>query len=305
MANKIDLSQIKIGEKQNVIAANTSAQYQVVLCLSGYSVSLSPLTYRDILKITNSNVSNHEQQKTLFNTIYHKIDWEKAPFNPTFEQFLKSTCYFDYNTLLYGLYCATYPENNKFEITCNNKDCENTIEIVVPASRLIQVFDKDSMRELNQKILSEANTKEKIDQLSALNQEPTAIELSQSKYIVVLREPSMFDVLELLRKYGNELSDSSILITNIMIMCSKILIPNSDKTEYTEINDGKKIITVLNSLTPNDINEIKEEVETKSAERHISYAIKNVKCNKCGNVIDTVDVNIEDILFPRLFEVAS
>ena len=304
MAKKVDLTKLNVNDKLNIIEnVSQSPSFQVVLCLSGYTVSLKPLNYRDIIKITNQNLSNHEQQKTLFNTIYHKIDWSIAAFKPTFEEFLGSTCYFDYNTLLYGLYCATYPQNNEYEITCNNPDCGKVIKLKVPASSLIQVFDKKTMQELNSKILKEAVDKKHIDDFSFLRKPPSGIQLDSGK-VIALREPSLLDVLELIRLHNDIIEQSSPLITNILIMTDYILLPTKDG-DYTKITDTKLIFDVINEMHPADIDAIKEELEKKAEERHIGYAIKNVKCPHCGTVIKTVDVNIEDILFPRLFEVAS
>ena len=290
-------------------ATSQSAVVQVCCAQSGYTANMTPLKYREFFKMSNSETSSYENRKMTYKTIYDKIsstsitDWQM-----TFEEWLKATSVYDMETLCYGIFCATYQNDGRYTYTCPR--CKNQVEVILDHNSIIHRADTTDMSKLSDKIVKESDTIDKLQQYSLVLKEPTTIQLSNSKIVFELRIPSLYDMLALLKAFSDEEleaieSSNEKFSLTIMLTTKNVYIPINDKNQldkYSKYSTKKDIQTVLDNLPPLDFAQLKRYIIRMLNKYHVSYSIDNVKCThpSCDHVVDTIPLNLEDILFAHI-----
>ncbi len=308
-----DLSKITIDRSKNAVEVNeiisnassqVSSSFQITLLNSGYSVKVTPLRYRDMLKMIDENLSNWESKRQIYLTIYSHIVWD-GDYKPTFTEFLKITSIRDLNTLYYGLFCATYPKLNEYSAVCTNKNCRKDFTVKLPASSLIQTYGKrDEMSKLSKEIANNAINLEEIKKFSNVLSDPIGVETPYSKFVFSLKNPSLLDLSELVRQHDDDIADRDSWIVTMIMSTVCIYVPTKDG-KYVEVRDFDGISKLIDELAPEDVDVLKNTLSSMSTERFLMYGLKDVVCPHCKEKIGFIPINIEDVLFQRLYEVAS
>ena len=129
-------------------AANDGGRkVQVVCTQSGYTVMCSPMNSRELAgfgRDDRSQVPNtYGTNMAIANAIYSKLsDFSCGAM--TFEQWLSATAYPDLQTLIFGIYKATYPYSNNFNLQCTMcgenfvVPIENNTLVMIPAGSCTQ-----------------------------------------------------------------------------------------------------------------------------------------------------------------------
>ena len=80
MTEYVDLDEIKFAkasiqaQQESIVSIfNSKPAYQVVCSQSGYMAKVSALVYKDIVAITNSNLSNLETKRETYRVLFSKI----------------------------------------------------------------------------------------------------------------------------------------------------------------------------------------------------------------------------------------
>ena len=305
---KIDLSKISVIQK-NELEKETDLRralygnktvFQIVAAQSGYMAKILPLINKDTVSLLFSNVSRYEYKKGIYKLIWEKI-YEFSVGKMDFDTWLKNTTVEDIETFYYGIYCATFPNEGSFRFFCPN--CGNQTDYKINNESLIQTSDKEKMKKLISNVTKNSNSMDALEKYSLMKKnENEGIELPDSKLIVKLRTPSLYDSLELLRTVSEKIIDRDTSSATNMLYVDKILIPAKEKGFFNEQIQRESILRIIDNLTISDAQELQTAVLDRVYENRISYSIKSIKCSHCGEESKNIDVSIEDILFTLIFE---
>lgn len=281
---------------------NGNPTYQVVCNQSGYIAHVESLKLKDINSITNSSADAYASRMKLYKTIFSKINTTSVG-NLSFEQWLKLTSFFDLQTLLYGIYCQTFPDDSEFQITCKN--CKKTVNVKVNNETLI-CTKQDTLKKMDEIINSATSPNDLIN--NSLVHKFTRNILPQSKIIVDVQTPSLFDQLQLFSSINKNKIKESEDIIGIMLFIKKLFIPNikelvnNKSLKFTEITDKNQISSIIQNLKIIDSTELGNAIENRSNKYGIDYKIKSFKCPFCKEEIGDIPVNIENLLFNQILQ---
>jgi hypothetical protein len=305
----VDLNNITITDKpplkqindMKAIFDTTRSTFFVTCCQSGYSAHMSGLTLAEKNAINNSNLDLYGSKQKLYKTIYNKI--ENMNFDkPKFDDWLKMTAIGDWNTLLFGVYCQTFIDNNEFNITCGN--CGKVTEVVVDNCSLVEAKDKDVYAKIDEIVASNKTPQDLVE--SAYLYKSTRIMLNDSKIILDLKIPSLWDNLKLIRSTSSKtLQEYSETLSLMMFITHMYMLDvqttyNTKEPTYYEIKDKDKILSTLLKLSNTDGEVLEDEIENKLGKYNINYQIHNARCAHCHDLIDDIPVDMETVLFTRI-----
>ena len=312
MIDLVDLDDIKfekasIADQQESIINifSNKPAFQVVCAQSGYMAKISALVYKDIVAITNSNLSSLENKKAIYKVLYSKITGYSAEkFKPTYDQWLEMTSLGDVETLFYGLYCATFQDESSIRFEC--PDCGETNVIKINNKQLVRVEDRKEMLDLTTRISKEADTKEKIQEFSLVanrKENKKSLRLPDSKIIVTVKLPSLAKVLDVLKLYDDsELALKSVDAINILLSIESVAIPDKEKGTYSYVEDKKDFANLLDILSVDDFSVLKDVVDTMFDSKHITYCVENQKCSGCKTKFPKIPLDMENLLFFQISE---
>jgi len=309
---KIDTSLLKvitknaIDKERDITRAlyGGKSTFQVVAAQSGYMAKVLPLVHKDQINLYYNNLSFYEYKKSVYRVIWEKIqDTSVGKLN--WEEWLRSTAVEDLETLFYGLYSSTFPNEGSFRLTCPNPECNEDHEYKVNHNNLIRTADKDKIRKLIDDVSKNSTTLEKMREFSLIGKNE-AVELDESKIVVEIRTPSLFDSLEILRTVPEKTVNKDVLTITNLLYVNKMYIPTKDdKTVYVEESNRQTILKIIDSMPINDARDLQAAVLERVENNRISYSIKNIKCPTCAHETKEVPISVEDILFTLIFEKAQ
>jgi len=309
---KIDINSIKIKDMSNPLQLHKNIKqnvknkpvFQIVATHSGYLAHLSGITVPDMVAISASNLDGIAAKKNIYKIIHSHVE-NTSVGNISFKEWLEITGVEDYNTFLYGLYCATYPSDNEFKVTCG--ECEKQTPIVVNNSSLVTTHDSGIALEKVKNILGSCNSVSKLKELSLLN-ETTRIILPSSKTIIDIKSPSLNDQMELYAKINPQILNNSsyaaslhffLYTANVYILDLHEL-EHSGEISYNKVEEIESKLDIIHNLNKDDGVSLSKSIQKEILSHSVNYAIKNVKCTKCESVIKKIDLDMERLLFTQI-----
>lgn len=215
---------------------------------------------------------------------------------------VKITSFNDLSTLLFGIYCQTFIDNNDFDVTCGN--CGKTTSVTVNNQSLIEVRDRSIYAKLDEIISNVENGEELI--ANSIVHKDERIMLNESKIIVDVATPSLYDHLNLLNSSKQETLQEYAETFSAMLFISHLYMLDlretykTNKASYYEIDDKGRLLGVLLKLTNNDGEQLEKAIENKLGKYQINYEIHNVTCSHCKTKLPGIPVDLENVLFTRI-----
>lgn len=228
-----------------------------------------------------------------------------------FEDFLRKTSYLDLEFMLWKILCATAMNREIITITCRAKNgegtCNNEYDWVYNPAELLKASTIDSGVLEAMKKTGEADSIEKI--MAHYKESPVVanntVTLPNSKIVCVYGHISAYDYInsvyelthELAAKSEHDPSDiSTMLAYRSMFVVKFFLVPTGDQSyvKVSKIDGMMKIFNMLNEIDWQVIAEITDMMTTPYA---FQYAMREVKCPKCGNVTSIPIDSMERLLF--------
>lgn len=309
---KVDLNNIELTEKPSLeviedinFIINGKPTYQVVCNQSCYVAHMQSIRLNDIYQILNSTSDYYSGRNQIYKLIYNKINTTSVG-KPDYNTWLQMTSMGDVETLLFGIYNQSTPSETKFNIKCRN--CNHSIAATINNDTLISVKNDDVFKNINE-ILSSYNKPEDIIKNSLINKSNRVI-LDNSKIIVDIRTPSLYQYLSILSSVKTNLSqeekDKANSLANILVFIKDILIPDyqelkiNHKLKYTEIDERSQIASIVSSFEMEDTNQLGNFIEERNSKYNIEYKIKNFNCSNCGKELGDIPVNMEELLFTQI-----
>lgn len=306
---KIDLNNIELSTgsvmdiQRTEVLFNSKPTKQVVCCQSAYKAEVSALNSQEITNLMESDNDYYTYRKKI-SQIVHKHIESTSVGKINYPTFAKITSYYDFETLLYGVYCQTFPNNNKYNVKCPAKDCHKTINATANNNTLVETRGKDDVFARVNEIIGEVrSTKDCVEKSSVHKIKRVA--LDETKVIADIHIPTIEDYLEgILSKVTPEFSENYSTSLGIALFISKLYIPNlaelKDKgtLSFIEVTDKMKIVEYVGRfLTYEDGLQLTEEINTFTEKYRVYYSLKKVQCKHCGHIIDEIPLDMEELLF--------
>ena len=249
----VDLNNIEIVEKSPVFqqkdietVLSKKSTYQVVALQSAYIAHMSALSFNDINAIKNSTADPYNSRKKFYDIIHSHIE-DTSIGKLGRKDFLRVTSYHDLDTLLFGIYCQTYPKDSKFDITCGS--CGKVNKITIDNETLIKVKpekEKEVFERL-EKIIYEVKDVDELVNKSLVHSKER-IMLNNSKIIVDIYTPSLWDHLELLSNLNPRVAEQYEGTIGLMLFIKEMFMIDIEQTRktgrpkyYPHIVTGKQI----------------------------------------------------------------
>jgi hypothetical protein len=123
---------------ENIKELTLKPTFDVIALQSAYRLSFKSLNNDSIIKIRKVSGTAYETNRKMLLHIFNHIE-SMSIGKLTFDSWLKITSEKDFDTLVYGLYCATYPKEADYKINCPHCNKENTVKM--SKESLIEVKD--------------------------------------------------------------------------------------------------------------------------------------------------------------------
>lgn len=307
--NEIDViddispEELKMSIEKNLgILADTKRLYSIICFQSGYKADISGLKNSDIQNLFSQDVNNpYVYQKKYYQILFKHIENTSFGRIKDFDTWMKVTSLFDLETVLFGVYNATFPYENTFKIPCT--ECNKTFEFLIKNNSLITVKNEE-LEDLfikSDTINRERLNPEELRRQSHMNMRKKIV-LEDSKLVFELKIPSLYIQLEELMKNSGDMKESNeslyalIFIDNVKIP-DLIYLKNNNKLRYLTVKDFPNKLRILNNLEYHDALELSEKIEELMNKYRVSYSIKSPTCKYCHKDLSDYPVRLEDLLF--------
>lgn len=276
-----------------------NATYEIVALQSAYRASFRAMNLNTRIAARKISGTNYEQTLKLLKLIYEHLDTTTLG-KVSFESWLQITAEDDINTIIFGIYGATYPKESEYAIGCPH--CGSRNDIKISKERLIQVIDPKAYQLVSEIIGRNLPPKELIKN-SCVNHIKRII-LPESKDIIDLCTPTLDSMLKSLNKsIGNKAIEPEIYgilkyIDKMAIISHKAL--EHGKVEYIEVSSEDQQISRINKLSDADKKVLEKNIEEKLKDYEVKYRIPDMKCSKCTKDIKEVEIAMTEVLFTKL-----
>lgn len=298
------------------VIASISSYYSVVLLHSGYQANFTGLKYLGKSRLMTSAESLYLDRRRLYETIYNQIE-SMTGGKPSFEKWLKMTSFNDTGSLLFGVYAATFPTPQNFEVTCPK--CGNKMQVPTDPESIVAVYDKGAYERVRDVVNTNPSSTEIIKQSALSRIEVVPLELRKS--VLYVKEPSIQDFLDVLavvtrepeiyNKYEDTF-EKTMYIDHIMIPDTAHY-EREGKLRFVKITDKKLIVKFIANLEDDEGNKLDTVIDNHNSIYDVQYEIPEFTCNgllkddngnwtdePCKQKIEAMRLDMEKILFHYL-----
>jgi hypothetical protein len=284
----------------------------IVLPASGYTATIKGCSAYELVELVDDSNGNPVLSTTKkWSLIYDKL-CDTSLGKMDYNTFLQNTAAADYNIFLYGILCATYPDDDTIPLKCTNKDknCNKEFDHKYSIKSLLRV---EKMSEKMREVVANTVDNSFMEQSAKMHHEQSPVNLTQtiklpvSGFIVKVYVQSAYDFInrsikELSENTDEKYNNASLLSTIIDV----ILVPDPDcKDEYFEYDNALDITKIIYSLSETDILVLTKQGEVFLNDLSFEFGIKDAVCPHCGNVTPIIPLDLDSILFFKLDQVKT
>ena len=300
----IKTKKAKVGVADRILQKrNTIRNTTVVLPISGITVVMTGCSTFELMGLITGDSVDVMALVSKWTLIHSKVETTSIG-KLNFNDFLNSVSSMEYDMLVYGILCATFPEEDTFPLTCPK--CRTSIEhkyIVRSLLRAEEMSDKlaEKVKEVADCSYTENMAKECFEN-SILNTEIT-IKLPMSEFICTLGVQNaysfIYDSVNAIDKMDEKYQQAIILSSAI----PTIFVPNPDDggESYLEISDTEDKIKLIYSLEARDISILTNKIGTMTEGMQFKFGLMDITCPnaKCRHHVNSIEVDLETILFHK------
>lgn len=306
-----ELETIKIKKKNNKkpvesLIRTVIHQHAVMVPLlsSGYTVKLKGCSVFELLALLNIKEGENPtvSMKEKWSIIHSKIV-ETSLGDLSFTEFMDKTAYSDLPMLLYGLTCASFPDEDTVDLKCNNCDKSFKHTYLMNSTLRFEMLP-DSSKERFKEVIDNSYVKQDSEEYAA-----NALVNSVKRF----RLPSSGILVDFEYKSGDKfiskvikdiqtdgLDEMDITILGITAVIQRLLLPDLEANDgsYFEINEPLEMVEVIRQLDFTDRRIVVKQSESMIMDTEIKFGLIDVTCPHCGHVTNVIKIDkIEDILF--------
>lgn len=280
----------------------------IVLPGSGYTAKLRGASSYELVSLMTEANNALLDAETKWSLLHSKIT-ETSIGNMPFNDFLRATSATDYNTLVYGLLLATYPDDDTVPLTCENPKCKHSFQQKFAVASLLRAEQmSEKLQETVRTIVAHSHSEEhaQLAHNDAAVNTVQRIKLPVSGVIVDLQTQSAYDliynsiksIVESEDEEANRYAQASMLATLVRDIYVPIPDTPEDDPEYFHYTNAMEITKIIYSLQDKDIITLSNQGD-KMSDAAFEYGFMNVRCPKCAHIHEYIPFDIESILFYR------
>ena len=300
----IKTKKAKVGVADKILQKRNSVRNtNVVLPVSGFTAVMKGCSTFELMGLINSNAVDVMALVAKWTLVHSKIE-STSIGKLNFNNFLNSVSSMEYDMLVYGILCATFPDEDTFPLTCPK--CRTNIEHKYTVRSLLRA--EEMSEELASKVKEVAdasyteNMAKECFENSILNTE-TTIKLPISEFVCTLGVQNaysfIYDSVNAIDKMDEKYQQAIILTSAIPTM----YVPNPDDNyaSYLEITDTEDKIKLVYSLEARDISILTNKIGKLTEGMQFKFGLMDINCPnaKCKHHINSVEVDLETILFHK------
>ena len=282
-----------------------SPAFKVAALQSGYTAEMTALSFEDITRLQASALDAHAARMKLLKTLHqHVQEFSCGPIK--FQDWLKMTAQGDYDTLMYGMYAATYPGENEFDVSCQH--CGHQNKVTADVGAMARVESDEVYGEIRKLLDPRTDFKGAIQ--NSLVGRVVRRRLPLSGIVAEIRNPSMQDYLDGVQWYVQmqdpktgmlpvELAGAETIRTLAMYV-TRLLVPVPGTSQFAPISETGARISALNKLNQTDGQALVDAVDEESKSLDVSYQLPDYNCAACGKRSEKLYVDFETLLFIKL-----
>jgi len=319
--DKINLESIECinSEKVEKISTNISkaltdlTPFKQVPCLqSGILARMRGATLEELDLIAETDADAVTIQETLYK-ILHRLMVDSSVGKLTFDEFLDQVSFGDLDTLVYGIYCQTIKKGTKVNVRCYNflrdsenpkskgKICGHQNNFHQDNESLICINDDEIYSEIRKHLFEYTKEAKEIQKEAPLFK-IKRIPIKKGRIIFEVGLMSLRDHLSFLKILA---SDKNIKkrIASCVAYTKSIYVLNEEKSLerkspiFDKITKKDAIINIIKQIPTEEGLDLYKEIEELADKYIIRYAIPKFNCQKCGNPIENVSVELQEWLF--------
>ena len=279
----------------------------IVLLASGYTATIRGCSTYEVMALMNDSQNALLDTEKKWSLIHSKIE-DTSIGKMEYNDFLHHTAAIDYNIFLYGLLCATYPDDDKITLKCEK--CPTEFSHLYSVKSLIRAEKMtEAMKHTVSSTIDASHSVEsaKSHYAEAPVSNTKTIKLPVSGIIVDVFVQSAYDFIN---KSIKELSENKEVKYNqasvLSSVVNKMFIPDPDnEEEYYEIEGAFEIAKVIYSLTDNDIIILTKQGDSILEGLSFEFGLMNVQCPNCKYHTQSLPMDLEAILFYKYQQAMS
>lgn len=280
---------------------NNITTTSVVLPISGYVAEMRGCSAYELISLIGNNDNAMLNAQNRWSVIHDKLE-STSIGKMSFNEFMMNTASSDYETLIYGILCSTYPDDSTMTITCEK--CEKRFEHKYSVRSLIRAEQmSDNLKDAFVRIVDNSISEDAARAVheDSIIKQVKRVKLPMSGIIAEIYVQSAYDLLNKSIKSLNDNKDSKYNDTAVIsTLVNTLYIPDvDDPGSYFEVDDGLDIAKTLYTMNEKDIMVIRKIGEGLMKDMSIEYGLMNIRCPYCNHYTPTLPVNVEDVLFFR------
>jgi hypothetical protein len=310
----VDLTNVKITKAEDIpdyelrsVAFDNASldgerRTQVVALQSGYVCQCKAMSSRELRTFgrREANMDSYGYEMAICHAIYSKI-CEISIGALKFDQWMNATAYPDLQTLIFGIYHATYPGKNMFTFDCPY--CRRNVTVNVDSGTLACIPPGSMAPEM---INTALNGKIQPKELMKMSNRWTAVDIytDNMRRFFRVRTPSIFEFLE--NAYHNKRDE--MIQDNIQDMIyagyvrgvGTLDIKQFAKTGTAEYFYDTRIETIdraIANISPDEKRSFERKIINYITKFSVAYQIPRVRCANCGRIINQRDINTRSLFF--------
>lgn len=283
-----------------VIKLNTKKfTVPVPLQASGFQVRVSGLSTYEIMNLVEQGQGDPVAQSQLKWSIIHEHIEETSIGKLSFKEFMNVVAQSDYDMLVYGVLCATYPDNGQIELSCPKCKTEYDFEYSIASLLRAEKFSPELFNRIAE-IIDAAPFEEraKAIQAQSIMQQSTTYRLPESGYVVTIGSQSANDFINDTVRGINEIDDArynqAALLTTAI---HSVYVPVGEN--HVEYTDFASIVRLVYSLGDTDVVILGELITKILDTENVQFGLMDITCPKCKSYTDVVEIGVDEILFRR------
>ena len=313
----IKLVLVEDADLKTIEIENVSAEHKVDFIrnaegsLSKYSVPIPSygdyMTFRGAQLIQIANLESREDDrleddlnrkasliysKLIGGTLLHKCD-NSGKTIMNYQEFTNKFSYMDIDMAIYGILCASNPEEGSTSLTCNK--CGKQFDHKYNFKRLMtQSGLSDEIKQRYEDILENRTNEVALKKLHDATNTAHRYKSPFTNNIYDIGVPSVARMIDVFKRINQE---DSIMVHNSIFasFMNAIYIYNQNSGKYYQITDGEVdlMLDTISDIPQDDITMLQKQIATMSYSPRFEIS---GECPSCGNKY-TIPINVDNLLF--------
>ena len=276
----------------------------VFLPQSNYRVDMSSATLNDLETIRLNQTTPLVSYEAILKVLHSHI--ENTSVGPIdYDTFLRITSLYDKETLMFGLYTATYKKPIKASVKCSKQKCGARQKLTIEPNSLVLSDNnvlKARLAEIDRSV-------DNIDALlkNSLVATTNRVSLAGGRLYITIHLPSLADYIMVSKRFTDDqlASDTAFILA---LHADEVFVLDSDlydetgEVSHVVIDDPLEKFRFFSDMGAEMSSEIERLVITEIEPYTLHYGTRPGKCAECGAELPEVTISMEDIFFRTAYD---